>query len=245
MSSMSSAEWKARVELAACHRVLAHLGVSDLTYNHLSVRVPDEPAALLVKQGTEMFDEVTASSLRKYALDGTPLHDGPHLKGGSLVIHAGILESRPDIHAVFHTHTTANMGVSSQKHGLLMVNQHAVKFYKRLAYHTFGGFEFNMEQRAPLLESLGTHRVALLRNHGGLVCGRTLGEAMVEQQYLEMACRGQIAALSGNSEVTLIPDEVAAIGVQQVTFDDPVEAGAKDWAACLRLAHRLDPGFAT
>lgn len=244
MSSITTAEWQARVDLAACYRVLAHLGVSDLTYNHLSVRVPGEPDALLVKQATEMFDEVTASSLRKYSLDGTPRHDGPALKGGSLVIHAGILEARPDINAVFHTHTTANIGVSSQKQGLLMINQHAVKFYRRLAYHTFGGFEFNMSQRAPLIESLGPHRVALLRNHGALVCGRTLAEAMVEHQYLEMACRGQIAALSGGCEVTLIPDEVAEYGVTQVTFDDPQAAGAKDWAACLRLAHRLDPSFA-
>ncbi|ARP81950.1 hypothetical protein CAL12_14765 [Bordetella genomosp. 8] len=245
MSSISDAEKQARIELAACHRVLAHLGVNDLTYNHLSVRVPGEPDALLTKQGTEMFDEVTASSLRKYSLDGTPLHDGPPLRAGALVIHAGILQARPDIHAVFHTHTPANMGVSSQKHGLLMVNQHAVKFYKRLAYHTFGGFEFNMSQRAPLIESLGPHRVALLRNHGALVCGRTLGEAMVEHQFLEMACRGQIAALAGGAEVTLIPDDVAAYGVTQVTFEDAAAAGAKDWAACLRLAHRLDPGFAT
>ncbi|WP_459618622.1 class II aldolase/adducin family protein [Bordetella sp. 2513F-2] len=244
MASISNAERHARIELAACYRVLAHLGVSDLTYNHLSVRVPDEPDALLVKQSTEMFEEVTASSLRKYGLDGTPRHDGPPLKGGSLVIHAGILQARPDINAVFHTHTTANMGVSAQKHGLLMVNQHAVKFYKRLAYHTFGGFEFNMSQRAPLIESLGGHRVALLRNHGALVCGRTLAEAMVEHQYLEMACRGQIAALAGGAEVTLIPDEIAAYGVTQVTFDDPEQAGAKDWAACLRLAYKLDPAFA-
>lgn len=244
MSSISSAEKQARIELAACHRVLAHLGVNDLTYNHLSVRVPDEPDALLTKQGTEMFDEVTASSLRKYALDGTPLHDGPPLRAGALVIHAGILQARPDINAVFHTHTPANMGVSSQKHGLLMVNQHAVKFYKRLAYHAFGGFEFNMSQRAPLIESLGPHRVALLRNHGALVCGRTLAEAMTEHQFLEMACRGQIAALSGGAEVTLIPDEIAAYGVTQVTFENAADAGAKDWAACLRLAHRLDPSFA-
>jgi ribulose-5-phosphate 4-epimerase/fuculose-1-phosphate aldolase len=244
MATISPLEWQARIELAACHRVLAHLGVNDLTYNHLSMRVPGEPDALLVKQSTEMFDEVTASSLRKYDFEGNPRHDGPPLKGGSLVIHAGILQARPDIHAVFHTHTVANMGVSSQKHGLLMVNQHAVKFYKRLAYHTFGGFEFNMSQRAPLLQSLGEHRIALLRNHGALVCGRTLAEAMVEHQYLEMACRGQIAALAGGAEVTLIPDDIAAYGVTQVTFDDPIAAGAKDWDACMRLAYRLDPSFA-
>ncbi|MDX3908036.1 MAG: class II aldolase/adducin family protein [Pigmentiphaga sp.] len=241
---MSETEREQRIHLAACYRLLAHYGVEDLTYNHLSVRVLDEPDTLLIKQGTEMFGEVTASSLRKYRFDGTPMHDGPRLIGGSLVIHAGILQARPDINAVFHTHTPANMGVASQKHGLLMINQHAVKFYKRLAYHDFGGYEFNMSQRAPLIASLGPHRVALLRNHGALVCGRTVQEALVDHNYLEMACRGQIAALAGGSEVHLIPDDIAAFGASQINFEDPAQSGAKDWAACLRLAYRLDPGFA-
>ena len=40
---VSAAEWEARVDLAAGHRVLAHYGVNDLTYNHFGLRVPGEP----------------------------------------------------------------------------------------------------------------------------------------------------------------------------------------------------------
>lgn len=241
---MSPQEREIRIELAACYRLMAHIGVDDLTYNHLSARVPGEPDALLIKQSTEMFGEVTAASLRKYRFDGTALEDGPSLKGGALVIHAGILQARPDLNAVFHTHTPANMGVSAQEHGLLMINQHALKFYKRLGYHTFGGFEFNMSQREPLIASLGTYRAAMLRNHGALVCGRNLPEAFVDHHYLEFACRGQIAALAGGVKVSLIDDEVAGYGASQINFDDPIQTGAKDWAACMRLAYKLDPGFA-
>lgn len=243
-SSVSAEEWKARVDLAACHRLLSHYGVQDLTYNHLSARVPGESGSLLIKSYDMMFEEVTASSLGKYDFDGNSLQGGPKLRGGSLVIHAGILKARPDLNAVFHTHTAANMGVASQKHGLLMINQHAVKFYKRLAYHSFGGYEFNMSQRDPLVQSLGDKRVALLRNHGSLVCGRTIAEAFVDHQYLEMACRGQIAALSGGAEVTLIPDDICEFGSGQINVADPALAGAKDWGACLRQAMRLDPSFA-
>jgi ribulose-5-phosphate 4-epimerase/fuculose-1-phosphate aldolase len=241
---MSPQEREDRIQLAACYRLMAHIGVDDLTYNHLSVRVTGEPDALLIKQGTEMFGEVTASSLRKYKFDGTPLEGGPALKGGALVIHAGILQARPDLNAVFHTHTPANMGVSAQEHGLLMINQHAVKFYQRLGYHTFGGFEFNMSQRAPLIASLAHHRAAMLRNHGVLVCGRNLPEAFVDHHYLEFACRGQIAALAGGAKFSLIPDDVAAYGASQINFEDAEQTGAKDWPACMRLAYKLDPGFA-
>lgn len=231
---MTGAERTARVELAACHRLLAHFGVSDLTYNHLSARVPGEPDKLLVKPRDAMFEEVTASSLRKFSFED------PELRGGAKVIHGGVLAARPDVHAVFHTHTPANMGVSSQEHGLLMVNQHAVSFYGRIAYHAFGGFEFDPAMREPLLASLGNKRVALLRNHGALVCGRSIAEAFVLHHFLEMACKGQIAALAGGTKVTLIPDAVCEEGVRQFEAADPV---GKDWAACLRLARRLDPSF--
>jgi ribulose-5-phosphate 4-epimerase/fuculose-1-phosphate aldolase len=241
--SVSPEEWAARVELAAGYRLMAHFGINELTYNHLSVRVPGEPGRLLVKPRDYMFSEVTASLLQKFDFDGTPCQDsGPNV-GGALVIHAGILEARPDLNVVFHTHTPANMGVSSQKHGLLMINQHAVAFYRRIAYHDFGGFEFNLDQRAPIVQSLGSLNVALLRNHGALVCGRSVAQTFVDHHYLEMACRGQIAALAGGVEVTLIPDEIAAIGAQQYNSIDPKRAGGKDWPACLRLLDRLEPSY--
>ena len=242
---MSPSERDTRIKLAACYRLMHHFGVDDLTYNHLSARVPDAPDTLLIKPSTQMFGEVTASSLGQFYFDGRAVKDDrPRLAGGALVIHAGLMLARPDLNAVFHTHTTANMGVASQEHGLLMINQHAVKFYKRLGYHTFGGYEFNMSQRDPLIESLTGYRAMLLRNHGALVCGRTVAEAFVDNHFLEVACRGQIAALAGGGAYTLIPDDVAAFGSTQINFDDPEQTGAKDWDACMRLAYKLDPSFA-
>jgi ribulose-5-phosphate 4-epimerase/fuculose-1-phosphate aldolase len=241
----SSQEWEARVQLAAAYRLMAHYGVSDLSYNHLSMRVPDAPHQFLVKPTNWMFEEVTASGLFKFDFDGTPHQDSPPCRGGQLVIHAGILEARPDINAVFHTHTTANTGVSAQKHGLLMLSQHAMAFYNRTAYHTFGGFEFNMDQRAPLLRDLGQYRYAILRNHGALVCGENVPQTFVDHHYLEMACRAQIAALAGNTEVTVIPPEVCERAAQQYQTIDPKRAGGKDWPGCLRLLDRLYPDYKT
>lgn len=231
---MTPAERAARVDLAASYRLMAHFGVSDLTYNHLSARVPGEPGRLLIKPRDMMFEEVTASSLRKHDFED------PQLRGGAKVIHAGILKARPEIQAVFHTHTPANMGVASQEHGLLMVNQHAVGFHQRIAYHAFGGFEFDPAMQAPLLASLGDKRIALLRNHGALVCGRSIAEAYVLHHFLEMACKGQIAALSGGARVTLIAEDVCEKGARDFEASDPV---SKDWGACLRLARRLHPSF--
>src|SRR3982751_5043913 len=72
---VSAEEWAARIELAAGHRVLAHYGVNDLTYNHFGLRVPGEPDRLLIKRTDWMFSEVTASSLLKVDFDGNVLPD--------------------------------------------------------------------------------------------------------------------------------------------------------------------------
>jgi len=242
-NACSEMEWATRVELAACYRLMAHFGVSDLTYNHLSARVPDAAHLLLVKPSNFMFDEVTASSLLKFDFEGNPYQDSPPSKGGAHVIHAGVLQARPDLNTVFHTHTTANVGVSAQKHGLLMISQHAMGFYDQIAYHDFGGFEFNLDQRAPLLESLGNKNYLILRNHGVLVCGKNLPQTFVDHHYLEMACRAQIAALSSGTEVTLIDEKVCKRAAEQYQTIDPKQAGGKDWPSCLRLLERLYPTF--
>ena len=242
--SVSEEEWQARVELAACHRLMHYFGIRDLTHNHLTARVPGEPNHFLIKAGDAMFDEVTASSLIKYDFDGNPQQEGyPKLRGGGLVIHAGLFPARPDINAIFHTHTAANMGVASQKEGLLPINQHAMHSWGQIAYHDFGGFEFDIAMRSPLVRDLGDKKIALLRNHGALVCGETIGEAFVDHHFLDMACQGQIAALTGGREVVLIPPEIRERAVAQAKSNAGRRTGGKDWVSALRFAERLDPSF--
>ena len=242
---VSEAEWEARVDLAAAHRALSHYGVDDLTYNHLSVRVPDEPDKMLIKPFDFMFEEVTASSLQKYCLDGAPGQDNlPKLKGGGLVIHAGILKAREDINVVFHTHTPAAMGVSSHKDGLLPLTQHSMRFFERIRYHDFGGFEFDPSMRDPLLKDLGDDGWwMLLRNHGALVCGKTIKETFTVHHMLEMSCQGQVAALSAGDGNFVMPSRVVCEHARDQIENTPHSAGAKDWGAVLRLCERMDPSF--
>lgn len=241
---MSTDEWRTRVDLAACYRLMAHFGVNDLTYNHISARVPGEPDCMLIKPEDQFFDEVTASGLGKYRLDGTPVSDGAVSQSGPvLTIHAGILLAKPEIGCVVHTHTPANIGVSSQKHGLLPISQHAVIFHNRIAYHEFGGFEMEDGMRNALLDDLGDKTVALMRNHGALVIAATVAEAFLKHHFLEFACRGQIAALAGGSEIVIPDERTAEFAARQMEIYKLTKNGGRDWPACLRLADRLDSSF--
>ncbi|MBT3915387.1 MAG: hypothetical protein HN731_19950 [Rhodospirillaceae bacterium] len=243
-NSVSAEEWQTRVDLAAAYRLISLFGFDDLTYNHLSARVPGEPDHLLIKPTNIMFSEVTASALLKYDFDGNPITDeAPQLWGGGFVIHCGVMKERPDVNAAFHTHSPAVMGVCSQKQGLLPINQYALTFYKKLAYHDFHGFEFNIELRAPLFRDLGDKNVMLMRNHGCLICATSVAHAFQLHHFLELACQGQLAAMTGGAEITLPDEDVLEFAAGQLSNLDPEKALAKDWPACLRKVQRDAPGF--
>lgn len=245
-SEVSADEWSCRVTLAAAYRLMDHAGVRDLTYNHLSSRVPGEPDAILIKPSDHMFGEVTASGLQKFDLDGNPLSGASRpLGGGALVIHAGLVRLLHGVNAVFHTHTPANMAIAAQKAGLLPITQQAMLFHDRIAYHDFAGFEFETGMEQALAHSLGARKVAVLRNHGLLIAAESIAEAFVLHHFFEIAAQAQIGAMAGGAQI-VIPDAAlcnAAAGTMERL--EATKNGGKNWAACLRMADRLFPDYAT
>ena len=75
--AVTEAEWLARVDLAAFHRLVASYGWDDLLLAHLSCRVPGEDAYLINPFGL-LFEEITASSLLKVDYHGCKLHDSEY-----------------------------------------------------------------------------------------------------------------------------------------------------------------------
>lgn len=242
----SDAEWRTRVELAAAYRALALAGITDLTYNHLSARVPDQPDHFLIKSEHLFFNEVTASSLLKYDLSGTKLSGEGKVSRGGLVIHGGLMASRPDLATVFHTHTPANMAVSVQTWGLLPLTQHSVRFFNRVGYYDFNGFEFHIDTRDAMRKAIGDKLVLVLRNHGVLIGGRTIPEAFLKHHFFEASCRAQVAALSaGRDNLIIIDDAAAEAAASEHEALGYPDANQRDWQATLRLLDDEAPAYCT
>ena len=74
----SAAEWQARVELAACFRLLARFRMTDLTATHATVRIPDTDDHILINPYGLLFEEITASCLVKMDLEGNILSNTEH-----------------------------------------------------------------------------------------------------------------------------------------------------------------------
>ena len=67
---VSEEEWQARVDLAACYRLVAHYGMSDMIANHITLRVPGEEDAFLINPYGMMYEEMTSSCFIKITHDG-------------------------------------------------------------------------------------------------------------------------------------------------------------------------------
>jgi ribulose-5-phosphate 4-epimerase/fuculose-1-phosphate aldolase len=196
---VTAAEWDARVELAAFYRIIHRLGMTDLIYNHVTLRVPEEEGAILINAFGLDYSEMTASSLVKIDLDGNVLLPSPHDYGinyAGLVIHSAIHSARHDLACVAHTHTRAGVAVSSLECGLLPINQNALRFHDDLAYHDYEGPAVRMEERERLIASLGSVNNLILRNHGLISAGPSVAHAYVNLWSLETACRMQIDTMA-------------------------------------------------
>ncbi len=244
---VSEAEWQARLDAAACYRLIARYGMSDLVYNHITVRVPGAVDRLLINPFGWLYDEITASSLITIDLAGTILLN-PHADIGinpaGYVIHSAVHGARADVGCVIHTHTRAGMAVSAMRDGLLPLTQTAMRCMP-VAYHDYEGPAVALEERARLVADLGTATCMILRNHGLLTAAPTAAEAFNAMYWLEMACRAQVDALGSGAALAMPPGNVVERAVHLYQPQTRRRFGLLEWPAMLRLLDRTDPGWRT
>jgi ribulose-5-phosphate 4-epimerase/fuculose-1-phosphate aldolase len=243
---VSAEEWQTRVDLAACYRLTAMFGMTEMIANHISCRVPGESHNFLINPYGMLYEEIDASSLIKVDHDGNTVFNASDygVNAAGFVIHSAIHMARHDVDCVAHTHTPAGMAVSAMECGLLPLAQTSMRFV-HLAYHDFEGIADDVGERERLVRDLGEHEAMILRNHGLLVVGRTIPAAFNALFRLERACEVQVMALSCNTKLTIPSSDIL-----EKTFDKmrPREGSANRngdlaWPALLRKLDRTDPSY--
>jgi ribulose-5-phosphate 4-epimerase/fuculose-1-phosphate aldolase len=263
---VSAEEWELRVNLAACYRLVARYGMTDLIYNHITARVSGPEHHILINAYGMLYEEVSASSLIKVDLAGNIVDNGDtgySVNAAGYIIHSAVHEAREDAQCVIHTHTAAGIAVSAMEEGLLPLSQTAMRFHEHLAYHDYEGPAFNRGEKGRLVEHLGERNAMILRNHGLLVCAPSIPQAFNLIYWLEQACRIQVQTLScqrplhhAGGEVVLRTAE--ALSGMEITLDNEaitnpnVKPGAQksgsgygllEWPALLRSLDRQDPSY--
>ncbi len=246
----SPEEWNRRIDLAACYRLVALYGMSDMIANHISANVPGEEGAFLINPYGLLYEEITASSLIKVDLNGEILAkpDFGNLDYGinraGYVIHSAIHEARHDVGCVIHTHSWASMAVSSLKCGLLPLNQTAMRFLK-IGYHDYEGVVLDDKEKESLVRDLGTGEGLILRNHGALIACASIPEAFNWMHRLELSCVAQLAAMACNSPLNEVDDRVLQETWNNYQPGTRRPYGVMEWPALLRKLDRLDPSYRT
>jgi ribulose-5-phosphate 4-epimerase/fuculose-1-phosphate aldolase len=250
--NVSEVEWQTRVDLAACYRLTAHYGWTDLIFTHLSARVPDSVGSSAETGGGEaflinplgyMFHEITASSLVKVDLDGNILSETDHdINPAGFTIHSAVHAARHDVGCVMHLHTDDGTAVSCQADGLLPLTQTALTMVANMAYHDYEGIALDHDERQRLVVDLGTSNTMILRNHGTLTCGETVADAFVNMFTLERACTMQIRALAGGVKLNMPSKAVIkTVSDQMASFEGTL--GGMAWPALLRMLDAQDPSY--
>jgi len=263
---VSAEEWELRVHLAACYRLVARYGMTDLIYNHITARVPGPEHHILINAYGMLYEEVTASSLIKVDLGGAIVDNGDtdySVNAAGYIIHSAVHEAREDAQCVIHTHTPAGIAVSAMEEGLLPLSQTAMRFHGHVAYHDYEGPAFNRGEKGRLVKHLGDKSAMILRNHGLLVCAPSIPQAFNLIYWLEQACRIQVQILSCQRPLHKAAKKVVALTADalsgmEITLDNEastnpnVKPGAQkagsgygmlEWPALLRALDRQDNSY--
>lgn len=240
-----SSEAELRVQLAACYRIFAMLGWTEMIYNHITIRVPGPELHFLINPFGLHYTEVKASNLLKIDLQGN-LVDGPsehQANPAGFVLHSAIHEGVRDAHCVMHVHTTPGVAVACSEAGLSMDNFYSAQLYDRVAYHDFEGITVHAEEGPRVVKSIDNKPAVILRNHGLLTWGATLPMAFTCMWTLNRACEIQVAGAA------LGPTRPISAEVQRKCHEDALQfnpkygGGSDVFEAMTRLVDRIDPSY--
>jgi ribulose-5-phosphate 4-epimerase/fuculose-1-phosphate aldolase len=240
---VSEEEWQLRVDLAACYRLAAAYGWSDLVFTHISARIPGPEHHFLINPYGLMFDEITASSLVKVDQQCNKLIDSPFpVNPAGFVIHSAVHEARDEVQCVLHTHTRAGVAVSAQKCGVLPISQQSTFVLASLAYHEYEGVAFRDEEKSRLQADMGQANFLMLRNHGLLVAGKSIADAFMAMYFFETTCQIQISAQAGGELVQVNPAIVKGVA-EALRVQTSGMGGAFAWPALIRKLNRMDDSY--
>jgi ribulose-5-phosphate 4-epimerase/fuculose-1-phosphate aldolase len=245
-AQVSAEEWAVRVDLAAAYRLVALYGWDDLIFTHLSARVPGPEHHFLINPYDMMFEEITASSLVKIDVEGQPVIPTSHpVNPAGFTIHSALHMNCEDAHAVMHLHTPHGQAVSAMEFGLLEHTQTGMIARHDIAYHEYEGIATDLEERERLVADMGDKHAMILRNHGTLAIGKTVGQCFLRLYFIERACEAQVLMLSAGRENLNNPPQGTPEKVESQTPSAGMGmiADGLAWPALLRKLDRIDPSF--
>lgn len=238
--------WQARIDLAACLRMAARLGLEEGICNHFSAVVPGHPDFFLVNRLGWAFQEATASSLLICDFEGNVIAGDGVPEATAFFIHARLHKMSPRVGAAFHTHMP-NATALSMVEGdpFIWAGQTSLKFYGRVAVdENYNGLALDEREGDRIAAVLGDKDILFMKNHGVMVCAPNIAEAWDDLYYLERAAEVQLKAMSTGRRLVPISEAIAEQAAKQMREGDP-ESARLHLESVRRVLDRQAPEYRT
>jgi len=236
---------QARIDLAACFRAAARLGLQEGICNHFSAVVPGHDDLFLVNPYGWAFEEITASSLLICDTHGNVVAGTGVPEITAFYIHARLHLKLPRARAAFHTHMPHATALAMlEGDPLVWAGQTALKFYGRTAVdENFNGLALDEREGDRIAATLGDADILFLKNHGVMVVAPTIAQAWDDLYYLERAAEVQLKAMSSGRTLKPVAPEVAAACYRQMRSGGP-DSALQHLESIKRITARRDPEYA-
>ena len=181
-----------KAQLILGGKVLVAEGQDDFTRGHISFRLPDDTNLFFMKAHSIGLDEITMQNILTIDLEGNVVA-GTARRHSEVYIHSEIFKARPDVNCVIHTHPTYSIALSATGRGLKCYSQPGALFYEALGSYTDTiNLIRSHAMGARVARALGNGRAVLLKNHGVVVTGATIAEAVIGALMLENGAMVQL-----------------------------------------------------
>lgn len=244
----AAAQWQARVDLAAAHRLCVMEGFNEGIFNHLTLRVPGTTDRYYqIPFGLHWF-EVTASCFMEVDYDGVRRAGEGEIEQSCYCIHAPIHRLLPDAAAVFHTHMPfASALARLEDPQILPIGQTELGVSIHTAYDmSYGGPAFDPAEGERLAGIIGDKTVLFMANHGVATVGDSVAKAYDRLYYLERVAQVQLYAMWTGRPLRHLPqpvvDQTIAEFKNEHTYGNKSNA---EWHfdALKRMLDRKDPDY--
>lgn len=199
------AELTERQKLACAFRILARGGFGENIAGHITMRDPGGGEDLWVNPWGLWWEEITASDLCRVK-PGTGVVDGKWDVTPAIHIHTELHRRRPDARVVVHNHpyhatVLAALGLVPE-----MVHQTTAMFGGDLSFvEEYTGEVATSDLGAELADRIGDKSVVILANHGVIVTGTSVEEAVYKSATLQRQCRLMYDLVASGRPYSVLP----------------------------------------
>lgn len=212
-------------------RVLGAADHGDLIWGHLSARDPDG-RGVWMKSHDLGFAEVTPEDVILVSWDGEVVV-GDRRRHSEYPIHTEVTRARSDVGAVVHSHAATAVAFAALGVPLRPISHEANLFVPPdiPRFTKTGNLIRSAEMGRAVAATMGDERACFLVNHGIVVTGDDVQDAVLGAYLLEHACRTQLMAMSAGGWATWSPPEESAVK-RHTAYSKRSMAGA--WAYLVR-----------